>query len=299
MESLEKAAGSLGAARPTAARQTAVVLLSDDTQAAVARRKAAELCRRMGLSDDVTARAELVTAELAGNILQHATAASGKPGMLLLGPAGATGSQAALQIIAADAGQGIADVECAMHDGFSTSTTPGAGLGAVKRHAESLDIYSRRETGTVISAVIAGDGWLHDGMAVVTVSLDDDPMNGDGWAVFAAEGRTLYIVADGLGHGLYASEASAMALSVTARLFGENPHVSLTTLLERMHGPMHATRGAAVSLCSVQDGVATCAGVGNVSTILHARDGSAKSMLAHNGTVGHQMRRVQEFKVSQ
>ena len=281
-------------------RQTAVVPLGDETQAAVARRKAAELCRRMGLSKDATARAELITAELAGNVLRHGTTAGGKAGMMLLGPAGAAGAAGhmatpALQMIAADAGQGIANIERALQDGFSTGSTPGTGLGAVKRHAQAVDIYSRRETGTVISAVVADDAYKHDRLAVVTVSLEDDPMNGDGWAVFTAGGRTLYIVADGLGHGLYASEASAMAIAITAKLFAENAHVSLTTLLERMHVPMHATRGAAVSLCAVEAGMATCAGVGNVNMVLHAPGGVAKTMIAHNGTVGHQMRRVQEF----
>jgi hypothetical protein len=70
-------------------------------------------------------------------------------------------------------------------------------------------------------------------------------------------------------------------------------------LLEECHLAMRATRGAAVAAARIDAGTSqgTFAGVGNiVARVLE--DDSQRSLVSHNGTVGHNVRRVQEFGFS-
>lgn len=271
-------------------RQSSAILLEEETQISVARRAAGALGARVGLSEETIGRVELVCVELAGNILRHA----GGGQMFLAETPGGD----AVQIIAADKGPGISNVHRALEDGYSTSTTPGLGLGAVRRMARTLDIYSQAGTGTVISAVVGEHtrgGAQKERAGVLSTCIHGETLNGDSWAIDRKPNRELFMVVDGLGHGLYASEASSTATALLSAALESEPDISLTVLLHRMHGPMRATRGAAIAFVSVSGAIATACGVGNISTVLHDGDGRVRTVLSHNGTLGHQMRRVQEF----
>jgi anti-sigma regulatory factor (Ser/Thr protein kinase) len=278
-------------------KEAAAIALEDDTQISVARRTASLMCPRLGLSESFASQAELVCVELSTNILRHA----GRGHLYLAGtPAGG-----ALQVIACDKGRGIGNVALAMQDGFSTSTTPGLGLGAVRRIVQEMDIYSRPGLGTVVSAIVGPGSLPAARSSVLSTCIAGEKLNGDSWAIHHVNAfgkdahnvspRELYLVVDGLGHGLYASEAVTMATSMVAKAMADDPGIPLTNLLNQMHGPMRATRGAAIAIVSVANGFATCCGVGNVSVLLHNGDGTAKTVLSHNGTLGHQMHRLQEF----
>ncbi len=270
-------------------REAATIALDDETQVSVARREAASMAARLGLSADAVARAELVVVELASNVLHHGTRGQ----VYLSGVADGVG----LQIVVADKGAGIGNVERAMEDGFSTRTTPGLGLGAVRRLVQEMGMYSQRGAGTVVSAVVGEHRESHaQRVAVLSTSFPGETLNGDSWLVHrGAEGRDVYLLVDGLGHGLYAAEAAGMATRMVTGALDDHPSLSLTALLTRMHEPMRATRGAAIALVSVAAGVATCCGVGNISMMLHGTDGVMRAIMSHNGTLGHQMRKVQEF----
>ena len=269
-------------------KEAATIALEDETQIAVARRAAGALGARLGLADDAIARAELVVVELAANVLRHATRGI----VYLSGVAEGLG----LQVIVADRGAGIGNVALAMEDGFSTSTTPGLGLGAIRRMVQEMGVYSQRGAGTVVSVIVGEDRTAHpQAIAVLSTPITGETLNGDSWLLHRSANRDVYLVVDGLGHGLYAAEASGMAARMVLGALDDNPEISLTVLLNRMHEPMRATRGAAIALVSVAGPVATCCGVGNISVLLLGQDGTAKSVLSHNGTLGHQMRKVQEL----
>lgn len=274
-------------------RQSSAILLEEETQIALARRAAAAIATRLGFSEESVGRAELVCVELARNVIRHAQRGSIYVAETVAGDA--------VQIVAADKGPGIGNIQRAMEDGFSTSTTPGLGLGAVHRMARKLDVYSRPGAGTVISAVVSERELSRrtpdERAAVLSTCIAGETVNGDSWAMVRTPVRELYMLVDGLGHGLYASEAAQMASSVMHAALRSDPKISLTALVTRMHGVMRATRGAAIAFISVEGNVATACGVGNISTILHGADGVPRAMLSHNGTLGHQMRRVQEFTV--
>jgi len=272
-------------------KDASAIAITEETQVAAARRAAADLCRRLDLSESTTARAELIAVELAGNILNHA-----KRGTLYMGP---TATGLGIQLIASDLGPGLGDVEQAMRDGFSTSTTPGLGLGAVRRKADSIDVYSRWNEGTVFAATLrdrpSGD---EANVAVLSTHIEGETLNGDSWAIYPLPGRTIYLVVDGLGHGPNAAVASAAAIRVADAALANDVHISLVHIVQRMHGPMQATRGAAILLVSVAeaDGKVLCCGIGNISAVLCAPDSSTRALVSHNGTVGHRMARVQEFE---
>ena len=86
----------------------------------------------------------LAMTELATNLVKHAHG-----GTLTLTPL-ADGPRVALEIESRDQGPGIANVEQALGDRFSTAGTRGTGLGAVNRLMDELDITSRRGSGTRI-----------------------------------------------------------------------------------------------------------------------------------------------------
>ena len=94
---------------------------------ALARRTANELASAAGLDEQRRSAVNIVTVELANNILQHAGS-----GQLLFQYLPTTG---ALDIMAVDHGAGMLNVERCLEDGYSTASTPGLGLGAVRRFA--------------------------------------------------------------------------------------------------------------------------------------------------------------------
>ena len=282
-------------------RQAAVITIDDPTQVPVTRRAAVEAGRRLDLPDAALANLEIVAVELANNILQHA----GAPGEIFLS---SDVSGTAVQIVAIDKGPGIADIARSLEDGFSTRDTPGAGLGAVRRLGHNLDIYSRPGQGTVVSVLVGSLGSTpppaspkHPASpsaspldtAALCTAIAGEIVSGDSWAVASTPSCDLYLLADGLGHGLQASEAAALAIEI----FRKSTHLPPAAIVEAMHAGMRATRGAAVAVLSANHGARrlTCCGVGNISCVLQAPDGRSQSLVSLNGTVGHQMRRAGEF----
>ena len=100
------------------------------------------------------------------------------------------------------------------------------------------------------------------------------------------------MVVDGLGHGILASEAAREA----ERVLLESKENSPQNIVEDVHRALKKTRGAAAGIARVDTtrGVLVFAGVGNISASVIG-PGTSRSLASHNGTLGHQMQRVQEF----
>ena len=115
---------------------------------------------------------------------------------------------------------------------------------------------------------------------------------GDAWSVHFAPNRSLYIVADGLGHGPAAADAAREAI----RVFEEAPHLPPVRILSDAHLALAKTRGAAVSIAEVlhDRAIVNFAGVGNVAGAIYA-GGKTRSMVSMNGTLGHSIGRIQDF----
>jgi serine/threonine-protein kinase RsbT len=108
------------------------------------RQLARELAVGAGLS--LVDQTKLVTAasELARNVIDH-----GGGGTALLELLN-DGNRRTVQLTFADQGPGIADIELAMRDGYTTGSGLGLGLGGAKRLVNDFEITSRLGEGTQV-----------------------------------------------------------------------------------------------------------------------------------------------------
>ncbi|WP_119156675.1 ATP-binding protein [Caldimonas tepidiphila] len=268
------------------------LLLNDASQVAAARRSVGELAHSLGYDERDAGRVALVLTEAATNVLKHAG-----HGELLVRvlhepeqPAGA------IEIVALDRGPGF-DWARASPDGYSTAGTLGGGLGAMHRVADACDVYSSPGAGTALRLLVQRAGApaaaRHEfEWGAVCVPYPGELVSGDGWAVATAGDELLAMVADGLGHGPQAHDASTAATNCV----GLQPQPP-KACLEQVHAALRLTRGAAVACARLlpASGRVEFAGIGNVSSLVLPPQGGGRQMVSLNGIVGHNVRRIQHF----
>ena len=127
--------------------QAVVCPVRYETDVYVAIKRGRELTTALGFNDIDRTRIEIVILELTRNILVHAGS-----GELLLEPVEDAG-QRGVAVVARDDGPGIADIDLALRDGYSTAHTLGAGLPGVKRLMDDFSIESSANMGTQVRAV--------------------------------------------------------------------------------------------------------------------------------------------------
>lgn len=265
--------------------------VTDQSHVGEVRRRANALGVAAGLSDAELGTLAVVATEAATNLARHAS-----HGVVVLRQLGEPA--AGVEILALDKGPGIRDLGQAMSDGFSTAGTAGHGLGAIRRMAGEFDLFSSRENGTALLARVHAAARPAPAPAdpgsegVVCLQLGTERACGDAWLVHRMPGRTLVVLADGLGHGSDAARAADTAIR-TAR---EHARHSPAQIIQAAHGVMRGTRGAALAVAEIvpSEQRLTFAGVGNVAAVIVSLD-AAKSLASLNGTVGHEMRAVREF----
>jgi anti-sigma regulatory factor (Ser/Thr protein kinase) len=273
---------------------TESVLLSLDHSSRVGevRRLVTSMAGRLGFDEQDQGRAALVLTEAANNAVLH-----GGGGEIVL--RAFHGSSPGIEAIIADRGPGMADVSRALRDGYSTAGTSGSGLGAVVRLSNKFDIYSAAGAGTVVLVQIcsraappspAANGRLETGAVCLPKAGETDC--GDAWAIARNGDRHVLIIADGLGHGPDAAKASRQAITT----FHARLTLSPSDLLSEIHLALRSTRGAAVAVATLDPGKREVryAGVGNIAGAVVTGD-ETRSMVSHNGTLGHEVRKIQEF----
>lgn len=270
---------------------TASTAISDASQVYEARRAAAALASQNGFDETDAGRVALVATELGTNLIKH-----GRGGEMLIGTyEDSDGS--GIELIALDRGPGIGNVEASLRDGFSSAGTGGNGLGAVIRQSHAVDIASWPGSGTGVLARLRPGApkplraQSHSGWGAVSVAMPGEEVCGDSWNVHANGSVTLF-VADGLGHGQEAADASVEAVRLFHRFHGHR----VSTLLEYVHGGLRPTRGAAVSIARFDPAGRSVvfAGIGNVAGTL-LTGGAVKRMVSMPGTAGHNARKIQAF----
>lgn len=249
-----------------------------------ARRDAQRLASELQLDETVGGRVGVVVTELATNLLRHA----GGGDLLIQAIPCSEGS--AVEIIAVDRGAGITDIQKCLRDGYSSAGTAGTGLGAVKRLAAEFDLASHPGRGTVVMARVGNAPTPRFG--AVCVARDGELACGDTWRMAHADGAHALIVIDGLGHGPAAAEAADLAAGVFVR----QPFDAPRSQIEQVHLALSGSRGAAAA-CAAWTGARALryAGIGNIAGRLSIPEGS-RGLMSHNGTLGFQMRRVQELE---
>jgi len=262
---------------------------TDASQTGNARRQALLLGAQMSFDEVRQGQLGIIVTEAARNIEAH-----GEDGQIVLS-AWTHGSVAGIDVLALDKGKGIPNVAAALQDGYSTAGTPGNGLGAMSRLSETFQIYSASGNGTALFARVLRTPDQEETpyhMSAISVPISGESVCGDAWSSEFTSGRSLYIVADGLGHGPMASEAAVEAV----RVFHEVSRRQPEEILSEIHGALAKTRGAAVSIAEILPGrgVLNYAGAGNIVGAI-CRGGKSRSLVSMNGTVGHSIGRIQQF----
>lgn len=119
-----------------------------DVDVYVAMSKGRAVAEKLGLKPVDRTRVEIVILELSRNLLAHAGG-----GTLTFTLVDDPGHGPGMGIEATDTGPGIADIELAMQDGYSTAHTLGAGLPGVRRLTDTFHIESEVGVGTRVYAV--------------------------------------------------------------------------------------------------------------------------------------------------
>lgn len=269
------------------------VCVNDVSQVGEARREATALAERNGFDATDAGRVALIATELATNLVKH-----GGGGEILIGSY--TGSdEDGVEVIALDRGRGMANVNTCLQDGYSSAGTAGNGLGTVIRKSNFFDVASWEGVGTAVLARIEPTPphpirlGPQSGWGAVSIAMPGQQVCGDSWAISDRDHVRTLFVADGLGHGQDAAEASVEAVRLFHRFDGHQ----VPTLLDYVHGGLRSTRGAAISIARVDPATrgVTFAGVGNVGGVLVAND-NIKRMVSMPGTAGHNARKIQSFE---
>jgi len=265
---------------------------ADPSLVGAARRATVELGARIPFDEKRVGREALIATELASNLVKHA-----RDGELLVRALGSD-RRGGLELLAIDRGPGIPNLAEALRDGVSSAGSPGTGLGAVRRLADEHDIDSRVDQGTVVMArLYAATAARKPRVVSVGVVCQPHPgetLCGDAWDVVHVQHGCRLIVADGLGHGAHAAAAAQTAVAV----FHSEPRASPAEVLASAHAAMRATRGAAVFVAEVdrRRGEIRYAGIGNIAAVVLSQ-GNDRNLVSHNGTVGQEMRKPQQFAV--
>ena len=239
-----------------------IIPVRHDRDVGIARRAAKSLVAKLGF--DPTASEEIVLAviELATNLVKYA-----RNGQLTLTPLEES-TRIGVEVVSADSGPGIADVERAMSDGFSTSGSRGSGLGAVNRLMDVFDLQSRPGEGTHVVC----RKWRRDyapslercplafGVATRPCRLGDP--NGDAFIIKHWATSVLVGVIDGLGHGPFAFRAAETARQYVESHFDQ----PLERVFRGTERACRSTRGVVMALARFDwaVGLVSVASVGNI-----------------------------------
>ena len=127
--------------------------------------------------------------------------------------------------------------------------------------------------------------------AVAALTLPGQAQSGDLHGVVTSPASVLAAVVDGLGHGPEAALAARLAVDTLRRFSG----LPVASLLERCHRALKGTRGAVMSLASLDSETETMtwSGVGDVEGLLLRADAQARpnceALVARGGVVGYQL----------
>jgi len=273
------------------------LVVKEQSQTAEARRVARAWAVRAGMDTVLTEQVAIVATEAATNLIKHAGG-----GEVLLNTTLEIDpdTQPGLELLSLDHGPGIANLEQCLRDGFSTSGSPGQGLGAIRRLSTSCDIYSPAGRGAALLARwrvtdphAAPQPEQRLEVGAVNISKPGQDVCGDSWGILRAPGVCTIMVADGLGHGPDARVASSTAI----RLLHQYGGLQILELLDRVHLALRSTRGAAVAIARIDllNGAVTFAGAGNISAQISGGGSPARHLVSSNGTAGVEIHKPREF----
>lgn len=119
-------------------------MVASDADVLLARQTGRRVAEKVGfLGSDLTMIATAIS-ELARNIIRYA----GK-GEVVVSPI-CDGDRVGVMVVARDSGPGIADIDLAMRDGYTTGSGMGLGLPGARRLMDEFSIFSQVLEGTTV-----------------------------------------------------------------------------------------------------------------------------------------------------
>ena len=267
------------------------ISVADGSHVSAVRMAVQRLIGNLEFDETRAGRVAIVATEAVTNMVRHG--GGGTFAARALESDGALG----VEMLAIDAGPGMSDFSRSSRDGVSTGGTPGTGLGAIGRLTDEFEVHTGEGTGTILRMVLWNRAPRHDEehylVGGITVAKSGETASGDAWAVETHADGATFLVVDGLGHGPDASRAAGMAVDVLRR----HPDYTAIRLLDLAHARLRPTRGAALAFIRHDRarGEIAYAGVGNIAACVIGGDGR-RAMVSHNGIVGHNMNRTQEYR---
>src|SRR5205085_11987745 len=147
---------------------------------AAARSASQRMARALDFDEVREGRVGIVVTEAVTNILKHAGSGTFAARSL------ARGQALGVELLAIDAGPGMANVAESSRDGVSTAGTRGTGLGAMRRQSDEFEIYTLPGEGTIVRMML----WnrapppftdSHE-VGAVCVPKPGESVCGDAWA---------------------------------------------------------------------------------------------------------------------
>lgn len=252
-----------------------------------------------------------VVSELATNIIKYAG-----NGLIRIEPLLQDGKPG-VRVSAIDRGPGIADLEAALRDGFSTSGTLGLGLPAVRRLMDSLNIrcpedggthveairWSRRPVGVAARQREAVDAGRTDRVFSPPLQLTIETRTrayrlhefcGDCVWSHQTEGYALLAQLDGTGHGPAAHDATDRVIHAIKSHIAHWPTRPdaglLTGLLDACHQAAKGTVGAAITLALIDRSSANLHHLGLGNTCIMSFSPSGWEGVSRSGAIGQRYR---------
>jgi serine/threonine-protein kinase RsbT len=124
--------------------KTVYLNVAGESDVAEVARQARQMAVALGFATVQAYYIATSASELAANLLIHAGG-----GKVELSP---LSNPAGLELLTTDCGPGIADIDKALQDGYSTAGGLGCGLPGVQRLMDELDIRSQVGVGTLVRA---------------------------------------------------------------------------------------------------------------------------------------------------
>ncbi len=282
--------------------------LTEEAHIGHARRIIRRRATDMQFGEQRIAEIDIAVKEIGSNAVKFARGT----GRIFVAETTARLEHAGLELIYADKGPGIPDTALAISDGFTTTGTLGAGLGAIKRMMDEFYIYStiasqtrrlplygRTTHGTVIviRKHLPVDGELsarkQSLWGAFSRPVDGAEDNGDSYIINRKGDRQILAVIDGLGHGAGAKEASTEAVAVIDRQALQ----PVETIIQTTHEALRETRGAVLGLAAIDraTGVVEYAGIGNTDFRVYGGPRPLR-FISLNGTLGSRLNRIKVFK---
>jgi serine/threonine-protein kinase RsbT len=124
------------------------IVVNGEDGIVAARQSAREIAKRLGFGLVDQSRIATAVSELTRNVVCYATNGHGE---VLITPVSAPDSRSGIEIVVLDDGPGIANVDLALRDGFSTGNGLGMGLPGTRRLMDEMMIDSAPGCGTTVT----------------------------------------------------------------------------------------------------------------------------------------------------